>query len=141
VLSRAIMKNDAVFDLSRHPVHLGLGATIHPQPEHTGTMEWYMAYGARHGSDGAEGRLVAIHTFSRPWDTWEVHPEGEELVVCLAGELVLHQEIGDEVRTVTLRPHEAVVNPRGVWHTADATGPTTAMFITAGIGTETRPRS
>jgi mannose-6-phosphate isomerase-like protein (cupin superfamily) len=135
------MKNDAVFDLSHHPVHRGLGASIHPQPEHTGTMEWYMAYGARHGSDGAEGRLVAVHTFSRPWDTWEVHPEGEELVVCLAGELVLHQELGDEVRTVTLRPYEAVVNPRGVWHTADATSPTTAMFITAGIGTENRPRS
>jgi mannose-6-phosphate isomerase-like protein (cupin superfamily) len=135
------MKNDTVHDLSRHPLHLGRGATMSWQPEHTPTMEWYMAYGARHGADGVEGRLVAIHTFSEPWDTWEVHPEGEELVVCLAGELVLHQEIDGSVRTVTLRPYEAVVNPRGVWHTADVSGEATALFVTAGMGTENRPRT
>jgi uncharacterized cupin superfamily protein len=104
-------------------------------------MEWYMAYGTRHGEDGAEGRLVAIHTFSAPWGTWEMHPEGEELVVCLAGELVLHQEIDGRVQTITLRPYEAIVNPRGVWHTADVSSEATALFITAGIGTENRPRS
>jgi mannose-6-phosphate isomerase-like protein (cupin superfamily) len=134
------MKSDAVFDLSRHPVHLGLGATVREQPEHTGTPEWYMAYGARHGADGAEGRLVAIHTFSKPWGTWEMHPKGDELVVCLAGEIMLHQEIDGAVKTVTLRPHQAVVNPPGVWHTADVSAEATALFITAGMGTEIRPR-
>lgn len=135
------MSSDAVFDLSRLPVHLGLGATVLRQPEHTGTMEWYMGYGERHGADGVEGRLVAIHTFTRPWDTWEMHPLGEELVVCLAGELVLHQEIDGRVHTVTLRPYEAVVNPRGVWHTADVSAEATALFVTAGMGTEIRPRA
>lgn len=134
------MTTEPVFDLSRHPVHLGLGATALPQPELTGGMEWYMAYGARHASDGAEGRLVAIHTFSRPWDTWEMHPRGDELVVCLAGRIVLHQEIGGQVRTVTLEAHQAIVNPPGVWHTADVDAEATALFITSGLGTENRPR-
>jgi uncharacterized cupin superfamily protein len=134
------MKNDAVFDLSRLPVHLGLGAAMHVEPEHTGTPQWYMDYGARHAADGVEGRLVAIHTFSAPWSTWEMHPNGHELVVCLTGEIVLHQEIDGAARTVTLRPYEAVVNPPGVWHTADVSTEATALFITAGMGTEIRPR-
>lgn len=128
------------FDLSTHPLHLGLGATAVQQPEFTGDMAWYMAYGARNGADGAEGRLVTIHSFDAPWTSWEMHPVGAEVVVCLAGRLVLHQELEDGVRTVELGPHQAVINPPGVWHTADADGPTTALFITAGMGTEHRQR-
>ena len=134
------MSDDIVFDLSRFPVHLGLGARVIRQPEHTPTADWYERYGARHGGDGSEGRLVAVHTFSKSWDTWEVHPRGEELVVCLAGRIVLHQEIDGAVRTVTLEKHQAIVNPPGVWHTADVDGEATALFITAGMGTEIRPR-
>ena len=130
----------STFDLAKHPAHLGLGATVVVQPAHDETMEWYEGYGARHGADGAEGRLVAIHSFHAPWRSWEMHPRGHELVVCLSGTLTLHQEVEGGVRTVTLRPHEAVVNPPGVWHTADVDGPATALFITAGEGTETRAR-
>ena len=43
--------------LERFPLHLGLGATAVPQPEFTG-IDWYEAYGARHGSDGAEVQNV-----------------------------------------------------------------------------------
>ena len=50
------------------------------------------------------------------------------------------QEIdGKEVRT-TLRPGEYAINPPGVWHTADVPTRATAVFITAGAGTEGRPR-
>lgn len=99
-----------------------------------------MAYGARHASDGVEGRLVSMHTFDAPWTSWEVHPNGAELVVCTAGVLTVHQEIDGGVRTVTLRAGEAVINPPGVWHTADVDAPCTALFVTAGLGTENRPR-
>lgn len=132
--------SDGAFRLDERPVHLGLGARVIVQEPFTGEMAWYMAYGARHGSDGAEGRLVTIHTFSEPWTSWEVHPKGDELVVCLAGEITLHQEAADGLRTVLLRAGEAIVNPPGVWHTADVTGACTALFITAGLGTEHRAR-
>ena len=35
---------------------------------------------------------------------------------------------------------EYVINAPGVWHTADVEGSATALFITAGAGTEHRPR-
>ena len=49
--------------LPTNPIHLGVGATAEPQPEFTGGMEWYESYGARHGDDGIEGRLVSMHSF------------------------------------------------------------------------------
>jgi hypothetical protein len=45
------------------------------------------------------------------------------------------------VRTIVLGLSEAVINPPGVWHTADVSGPCTALFITPGLRTETRPRT
>jgi len=50
--------------LSRHPVHLGLGATAVSEPEFNG-MEWYERYAERHASDGLEGRLVSMYTSMR----------------------------------------------------------------------------
>jgi quercetin dioxygenase-like cupin family protein len=126
-------------NLSRHPIHLGRGATAVEQPEFTGT-EWYEGYARRHATDGAEGRLVSMFSFDTRWGVWEVHPHGHEVVICTAGELTLVQEIdGSEVRT-TLHPGEYAINPPGVWHTADVNGRATAMFITPGAGTQIRPR-
>ena len=47
---------------AHYPIHLGLGAKAAPQPAFTG-LDWYESYSARHASDGAEGQLVAHHTF------------------------------------------------------------------------------
>jgi len=127
-------------DLKRFPVHLGRGAVIQHLPEFTGAMEWYEAYGKSVAADGLEGRLVSLHTFSQPWDSWEMHPSGHELVVCVKGRITLHQESGGGTATVTLEEGEAVVNDPGVWHTADVSGAATALFITAGAGTQIRPR-
>lgn len=54
--------------------------------------------------------------------------------------MTLHQSIDGVIKTLTLGPGEATINPPGVWHTADVAGSCTAMFITAGLGTEHRPR-
>ena len=131
---------NAVFDLRERPLHLGLGATAIPQPVFEGDLEWYEHYDERHGRDGAEGRLVTVHTFDEPWTTWEMHPHGDEVVVCLAGRVTLHQAKDGQVRAVTLEPMQGVVNAPGVWHTADVSGSATVLFITAGMGTEHRPR-
>ncbi len=127
-------------NLFTHPLHLGLGATAIPQPEFTG-MEWYEGYIARHAGDGKEGRLVSLYTFSESWDSWEMHPAGDEVVVCTAGRITLHQEMVDGSKaTVTIGPGEYAINPPGAWHTADVEGEATALFITSGLGTEHRPR-
>jgi mannose-6-phosphate isomerase-like protein (cupin superfamily) len=125
--------------LSEHPIHLGLGATAVPQPAFTG-MDWYAGYGARHGSDGREGRLVSLHRFETSWDSWEMHPEGSEVVLCTEGEITLVQEIDGEHRRSLLRPGEYAINPAGVWHTAEVHKAAAALFITPGLGTRHRPR-
>lgn len=138
------MSDATIIDFGKSEfVHLGLGASTIPLPTHTGEMEWYQQYGEAHGSDGNEGRLVSVHTFTESWDTWEMHPAGTELVLCLSGEVTLIQELTDgTVRSVSLGPQQAVVNDPGVWHTADVVEgqKPTVLFITAGAGTEIRPR-
>ena len=127
--------------IEQHPLHLGLGAAATPQPQFTGEMDWYMAYSARTAADGAEGRLVTTHTFTESWTSWEMHPAGDEVVLCLAGAMTLHQEFPDGHNvTVAVPAGEYVINPPGVWHTADIVGEATVLFITAGMGTEHRPR-
>jgi quercetin dioxygenase-like cupin family protein len=125
--------------LERCPIHLGLGARAVPQPEFSG-MEWYAAYVARHAGDGDEGRLIQLFSFSESWMSWERHPVGDEAVICTAGEITLVQELTDGAQKVTLRAGDYAINPRGVWHTANVAGTATALFITAGRGTEHRPR-
>ena len=128
-------------NLSKNPIHLGLGATAEVEPEMTGDMEWYAGYGARHGGDGAEGRLVSMYTFTESWDVWEMHPKGAEVVLCTAGEITLIQEMSEGIHQSTpLSVGEYAVNAPGVWHTADVDGEATAVFITAGEGTEHRER-
>lgn len=128
-------------NLATRPIHLGLGAKAEIEPVFTGDPAWYGAYGARHAPDGAEARLVSQFTFTEPWPTWEMHPNGHEVVLCISGAMVLHQEQPDGTRTqVTLEPGQYAINAPGVWHTADISGSATGVFITAGTGTQIRPR-
>ena len=130
----------AGINLADHPLHLGLGATAISQPKFNG-MEWYAGYSERHDNDGAEGRLVSSYVFTSDWDSWEMHPSGDEVVLCLSGEMTLHQEFPDgHLETVKIAAGEYAINGPGVWHTADIKGEASAMFITAGLGTTHRPR-
>ncbi|MBS0482575.1 MAG: cupin domain-containing protein [Proteobacteria bacterium] len=127
--------------LERFPLHLGLGARAVEQPAFTGAMEWYGDYVSRNAADGIEGRLVTIHHFTESWDSWEMHPSGDEVVLCLSGGITLHQEFPDGRREIiALEPGTYAINPPGVWHTADVAGEARALFITAGWGTQHRPR-
>ena len=132
------MPAKSLFD--RH-IHLGPGGHAVPQPPFTGDMSWYEEYGRRHGSDGSDGRLVALHRFEEPWTSWEMHPAGDEVVCCVQGRMTLHQEHADgSCDSVRLGPGDYAINPPGTWHTADTDGPVVALFITVGEGTTHRPR-
>ena len=122
------------------PLHLGLGAIAVVQPDFTG-MDWYQGYGERHDDDGIEGRLVSMYRFTGNWDSWEMHPHGDEVVLCVAGRMTLHREMADGTTdSVTIGAGDYAINPPGSWHTADVDGEATAVFITAGLGTTHRPR-
>jgi quercetin dioxygenase-like cupin family protein len=133
-------QEDEMPSLFTNPIHLGLGATAEIQPEFTG-MEWYQDYSARTGADGMEGRLVSLSRFTEDWASWEMHPSGAEVVVCVDGQMTLHQENGDgSLTSVTIGAGDYAINPPGIWHTADIESAATALFITPGLGTENRPR-
>lgn len=124
-------------DLSARPIHLG-GTAAEPMPGFDGSPAWFERYAAEHPGPGF---LVTSFSFSEPWDVWEVHPHGHEVVICTAGTMTLHQETAaGEQRTVVLTEGQYAVNEPGTWHTADVEGPATALFITSGEGTSHRPR-
>jgi mannose-6-phosphate isomerase-like protein (cupin superfamily) len=89
--------------------------------------------------DFAGRSLISSHTFSNDWPTWEVHPNGDEVVVLVSGaaEMVLAAEGGDETMLLN-EAGQFVVVPKGVWHTAKISSPTQMMFITPGEGTENK---
>lgn len=128
-------------DIKTHPIHLGRGATAEAEPAFTGDMAWYDAYISRHAADGAEGRLVGLHTFTESWEMWEMHPKGHEVVLCIDGNMTLHQQHADgSLKSTRLDAGEYAINDPGVWHTADIDDRATALFITAGEDTQHRPR-
>jgi mannose-6-phosphate isomerase-like protein (cupin superfamily) len=84
-------------------------------------------------------RLISHYTFEQDWDSWEMHPAGEEFVCLLSGQVdfVLEQDEGE--RTVSLSsPGQYILVPRGVWHTAKVSIPSSVLFITPGEGTQSR---
>lgn len=127
------------WSLADFPAHLGGNASITVQPRFAGD-DWFEAYGERHAADGKEGRLVTLFTFSESWTHWEMHPHGSELVLVTQGQLILLQEEQSQIHRTQLRAGQYAINPPGIWHTADTDGPVTALFITAGMGTEHRER-
>jgi mannose-6-phosphate isomerase-like protein (cupin superfamily) len=73
------------------------------------------------------------------WRQYEMHPAGDEVVVLLSGAVTFVLEEAAGERRVALKPHQACVVPRGVWHRAIVDEPGAALFITRGAGTQHRP--
>jgi mannose-6-phosphate isomerase-like protein (cupin superfamily) len=77
---------------------------------------------------------MVVH-FAADWPTWEIHPDGDELVTMLSGamDFVLRLPKGD--RVVPLRAGSSCVVPANTWHTARVGAPCSAQFITPCRGT------
>lgn len=86
--------------------------------------------------------LASSFRFDRNWDTWEIHPCGDEVVCHLSGDFDLVLDENGGFRTVRLnREGTFVVVPRGTWHTATVRTPSSALFLTPGRGTMTKPKN
>lgn len=125
-------------NLLRDAVHLGTDARALPVFEFGHDYDKYLA---AYCSAEDPGRLVCLYETERDWGNWEAHPAGDELVVVLRGTAELIQESDGEERRVILGPNQAIINPPGVWHTANVIEPFLALFVTPGPGTQHRPRS
>src|SRR5262245_13003439 len=123
---------EGAFDLSRTYIQLSPGSKATPIPDFEWTPAFMERFAADFASDGDEGRLGCVVDQGATWDTWERHPAGEEVVVLLSGRVDVIQEIDGEHRVVELHAGEAMINPPGVWHTADVHEPGQGLFITPG---------
>lgn len=85
--------------------------------------------------------LVTCYTFEADWPNKEIHPNGDEIVVLLSGaaDFILELPSGEVVVPVR-EPGQFAFVPKGTWHTANTRVKTTMLFITAGEGTEGKPR-
>jgi quercetin dioxygenase-like cupin family protein len=128
--------------LTNRPIHLSRDGAASSEPPFDDPA-WFDAYDVRHGGDIAGARLVTQFRFTESWASWELHPKGDEIVLCTEGTITLLQQSanGHEER-ITLCAGEYALNPQGVWHTADIAPGAVAscVFITPGEGTEHRQR-
>ena len=117
-------------DITKVPIHLGPGGTAQPVEDFAWSAEQLTAYEQATRADGADGRMVMMFHMAGAWTSWERHPLGAEVVIACTG---TH-------RVVELSPGQALVNPPGVWHTADSGDGGWIVTITPGLDTEHRPR-
>ena len=93
------------------------------------------------GRLGSFSRLVSLLAVTDDWTTWEMHPQGEEFVLVLDGDIELILERDGEESAVRLNdPGAYVLIPRGTWHTATVHRSGRVLFVTPGEGTAHRPR-
>ena len=127
-------------DIRRVPIHLGLGGTARPVEGFEWSEEQLDAYERATRADGSDGRMVMMFHMVGPWTSWERHPLGAEVVIACTGTHRFVQEHDDGEQVIELSPGEALVNPPGVWHTADSGEGGWIVTITPGLDTEHRPR-
>lgn len=127
------------FDLSVTPIHLDSQNPAVPLADFGFDGPSFEAYIATHCADGT-GRIVMVEASPSDWRHWECHPLGDELVIVLEGRANFIQELAGEEVVLPVEAGSTVINPRGVWHTADVIESLKAIYITPAKGTEHRER-
>jgi mannose-6-phosphate isomerase-like protein (cupin superfamily) len=85
-------------------------------------------------------RLISNYTFNTDWDSWEMHPAGDEFVCLLSGQVDFILEQHSTEHAISLKhPGDYILVPPGVWHTARVHTPSSVLFVTPGEGTQHRP--
>jgi mannose-6-phosphate isomerase-like protein (cupin superfamily) len=85
------------------------------------------------------GWLTAVYRFERDTPTWEMHPEGDEVLVLLSGAIDVVLEVDGATRIVELSGSASCLVPRGTWHKQIVRAPGDELAITYGRGTRHRP--
>ena len=93
-----------------------------------------------HENEAVGPRMVAVFPFSASWDSWEVHPAGDEVVVVLEGAADMLFDVEGEVVRVPVKAGQTILVPQGLWHTLDVHEPGRSLHITWGERTEHRSR-
>lgn len=131
------------FDLSVTPIHLDSVNDSEnpavPLVDFGFDGPSFEAYISTHCVAGP-GRIVMVETSPSNWMHWECHNLGDELVIILEGRADFIQERDEGNVVLPVQAGSAIINPKGVWHTADISEPIKAIYITPCKGTEHRER-
>ncbi len=83
--------------------------------------------------------LIVTSESKADWPHWEMHPEGEEIIILLEGAMTMVLDRGDTEEKFALEPGKTFIVPRSVFHRALVARPSKFIGITCGAGTEHRP--
>jgi mannose-6-phosphate isomerase-like protein (cupin superfamily) len=86
-----------------------------------------------------KGTLVTVGTGASDWPQWEMHPQGDEILVLLEGRLKMILDQDGIQRQVEMTPGSTLVVPKGAWHRAVDQEEVRMLFVTYGPGTMHRP--
>lgn len=80
--------------------------------------------------------LISCYEFESDWSNWEIHPNGDEVVVLLSGEVTFILKETQGEKSITLNEQgQFLIVPQGVWHSAKTNVKSKVLFITPGEGT------
>ena len=127
------------FDISKTPIHIGDSQTVFALSNFTFDGQSFEQYIGEHCLDGP-GWLMMIEESPANWGSWERHPAGVEIVHVLRGSGTFFQDLPEGVSALPFGPGITLINPPGVWHTADVSEPMQAIYITPCPDTEHKPR-
>ena len=116
-------------------LHLGAGPEVGLEPV---TETFWADIDSR--SDLMAGRLVTGISTAGDWSVWEMHPEGDEIIVVTSGSCRFFLDDDVDTASAVVTAPEYIVVPKGTWHTMDEIEPGQAIVITWGEGTTHRQR-
>ncbi len=131
------------FDLSVTPIHLDTTKLVDspavPLMGFGFDGPSFEAYISNYCASGP-GRLIMVETTTSDWQHWECHTLGDEIVIVLEGRADFIQQVSGEKVILPVQAGSAIINPKGVWHTADVSESLKAIYMTPCKGTEHRER-
>jgi mannose-6-phosphate isomerase-like protein (cupin superfamily) len=90
----------------------------------------------------ASGRILCVSDYADTWTWWEVHPDGDELVLLLSGGVDVVLESGSDSHSVALLPGQATIVPAGTWHRVVVRTACRMLFVTpTPARTQVRPHT
>ena len=127
-------QDSAALDLQDYCVHLARDGAMRSYAK---TAELFRNSGKC--SELMDGRTLALYYVKSPHDVhypvWEMHPEGDELLILVSGSLSVDFREGAMQRTAPLPPQAAFIVRAGIWHRLILNEPSVLIAITPRVNT------
>jgi mannose-6-phosphate isomerase-like protein (cupin superfamily) len=122
-------EDPALFELDDSCIFVAPDGAMRPYAK---TAEFFRESG--NSPEMRHGRTLALYRVSSPHDVhypiWEIHPEGDELLIVVSGSLSVDLREGEKERTAPLPPQAAFIVRAGVRHRLIVHEPSVLIAIT-----------